>query len=101
MASSANANSGHSGHGPYPPASMSSPAASNVYINGQLAGSVGDVYDNHDKGGGTPNPHPDICSGGSASVNVQGAAAARVGDPCSGSGTSTIISGSGNVFIGG
>lgn len=60
----------------------------NVFINGQPAVRVGDVYQS--------KAHP--ASSGSATVNINGKAAVRVGDKLAGHATAS--SGSPNVFIG-
>lgn len=99
MPSASHSSSKSSGHGPYPPQSVDSSAASTVYVNNKLAGSVGDSFTNHNKGGSSPNSHDGSISSGSSTVFIQGSPAGRVGDNvgCGGA----VVSGSGNVFIGG
>lgn len=84
---------GHDACSPVPLAEGSS----NVFINGQPAGRVGDHYSAH---GCPAHPgHQDVIATGSSTVFINGKPAARVGDAVSIGGT--VQGGSGNVFIGG
>lgn len=84
------------GHDACPPTALVS-ASSNVIINGNGAGRVGDVYAPH--GCKDHPPHSGSIAAGSSKVFINGHAAARIGDPVSCGGS--VATGSGNVFIGG
>lgn len=74
-------------------------SSSSVYTNGRNAIKVGDVGPTNCPHGGSFAP-----SAGSGSVNIEGKAAVRVGDPtpCQVCGlVGSVSSGSGNVNIGG
>ena len=85
-----------SGHGCFPPRDGSD-AASTVFINGIRAHKYGDPWASHccPKQG----CHPSMIGGGSGTVTIEKAPAARIGDSieCG----SVIAQGSSNVFIGG
>ena len=68
------------GHGLYPPRPnvQSSP---DVLVEGLGAVRLGDLWLVHQKPGGTPNPHTSVVAAGSATVLINGIAAARIGDP--------------------
>ncbi len=85
-----------SGHGCFPPTTITS-GSDNVFINGKPAARVGDSLGAH--GCSDCPPHGRAIAQGSSKVFINGRPAARTGDAidCGG----VVISGSGNVFIGG
>jgi uncharacterized Zn-binding protein involved in type VI secretion len=85
-----------SGHGCFPPRAGKD-AASTVFINGIQAHKYGDPWDVHCCPGA--GCHPSIIGGGSGSVTIEKAPAARIGDSIACG--SVIAQGSSNVFIGG
>ena len=84
-----------SGHGCFPP-SPAIEGSPDVFINNQLAVRVDDAFAAH--GCGVCVPHGRTAAVGSATVNINGKAAVRIGDTidCGGS----AASGSSDVFIG-
>ncbi|MDL2289087.1 PAAR domain-containing protein [Oscillospiraceae bacterium OttesenSCG-928-F05] len=86
----------NTGHGGFPPVPLIT-ASSDVLINGIGAGRAGDMYPPHTDP--SPETDTDSISAGSATVFINGRAAARIGDPIDNGGT--VADGSGNVFIGG
>ena len=71
--------------------------SSNVFINGQRAGRVGDHYQSHSC---EVHPaHQDYISQGSSTVFINGIPAGRIGDPVVLGGS--VLQGSPNVFVGG
>lgn len=84
----------HSGHGCFSPTPCIS-ASSNVKVNGMGAMRVGDQFAPHS----CPKPHPVKLAMGSSTVLVNGKPFGRIGDmtACG----ATVITGSGNVIVGG
>lgn len=71
--------------------------STNVFINGQAAGRLGDKYNSH--GCWVHASHQDNIASGSATVFINGKPAARVGDTVSIGGS--VRDGSPDVYIGG
>ena len=84
-----------SGHGAFPPRPSTS-GSSNVFINGIGVVTVGDSYAVHCDP--TPSCHGSVLAAGSGTVNVNGKALGRVGDPVACG--SVVAVGSSNVFAG-
>lgn len=84
----------HSGHQCFSPTPCTM-ASSNVKVNGKGAMRLGDQFQKH----GCPKPHQVVLMTGSSTVLVNGRPFGRVGDmtAC----TATVITGSGNVIVGG
>lgn len=84
------------GHGCFP-ARPSVSASPNVFVNGIAVHRLNDAWDLH--GCPTCTPHGGVLAAGSSTVNVNGKAIGRIGDPvdCG----SSVAEGSTNVFAGG
>ena len=85
----------HCGHSCFPPTSLVS-ASVNVKINQKGAMRVGDSYQPHCCG---PSCHGVTQASGSSTVIINGKPAGRLGDSTACG--ATVISGSGNVIVGG
>ena len=83
------------GHDACPPVPLVT-ASDNVFINGQGAGRINDLYATHSCD--VHPPHQDNIAQGSATVFINGRHAGRIGDPVVLAGA--VADGSGNVFIG-
>jgi len=85
------------GHGSFPPRSMSG-GSPDVFVNSRACRRQGDAFVPHGSPSPSP-PHGASEAGGSGTVFVNGKPINRIGDPVSCGGSNA--SGSGNVFAGG
>ncbi|CAH9015481.1 PAAR motif protein [Vibrio phage 150E35-1] len=98
MAAASRIGDGTTGHGDFPPTTISA-GSGDVFISGPAAARIGDAIIPHTRTAKPFDTHGGTISGGSSTVFINGKAAARIGDPISCG--DTIAGGSGDVFIGG
>jgi len=87
------------GHGCWPPTTVTQDLSSTVFVNGFAAGKVGMKFIAHECHDEVHSDEERMVTAGSGTVFIEGKSAARIGDPIACG--DTVGEGSPNVFVGG